>query len=57
MGVSIDGNLEVASSKIAGEAADPGMLLSGQSQKYLKRKFEQYLDPSKSLEDIIKAYV
>ena len=54
MGVSIDGNLEVHGTKIAGEAADPGFLLRGQAQKYLQRKFSEYLDPSKSLEDIIK---
>lgn len=55
MGVSIDGKLEVASAKISGEAADPGMLLRGQAQKYLQRKFAQYLDPSKSLDEIKKA--
>ncbi len=54
MGVSIDGNLEVHGAKIAGEAADPGFLLRGQAQKYLQRKFAEYLDPSKSLADIIK---
>ncbi len=54
MGVSIDGNLEVTGSKIAGEAADPGFILRGQAQKYLTRKFAEYLDPSKSLADIIK---
>lgn len=54
MGVSIDGNLEVHGSKIAGEAADPGFLLRGQAQKYLQRKFAEYLDPHQSLADIIK---
>jgi hypothetical protein len=52
MGVSIDGNLAVLATKVSGEAADPGMLLRGQAQKYLQRKFAEYLDPKKSLEDI-----
>ena len=54
MGVSIDGNLEVQANKIAGEAADPGFLLRGQAQKYLQRKFSEYLDASKSLDAILK---
>jgi len=54
MGVSIDGNLEVLGSKISGEASDPGMLLRGQAQKYLTRKFAEYLDPKKSLDDVKK---
>lgn len=54
MGVSIDGNLEVLGAKISGEASDPGMLLRGQAQKYLTRKFAEYLDPKRSLEDILK---
>ncbi|MFO0596127.1 MAG: polyhydroxyalkanoic acid system family protein [Myxococcaceae bacterium] len=53
MGVSIDGKLAVEGHRIAGEAADPGMLLRGQAQKYLQRKFSEYLDPKKSLEQII----
>jgi hypothetical protein len=55
MGVSIDGNLEVQAARIAGEAADPGFLLRGQAQKYLTRKFAQYLDPTRSLAEIVKA--
>ncbi|MEW5743253.1 MAG: polyhydroxyalkanoic acid system family protein [Myxococcota bacterium] len=54
MGVKIDGNLEVLAAKISGEASDPGMLLRGQAQKYLTRKFTEYLDPKKSLEDVLK---
>ncbi len=53
MGVSIDGALEVHGSKIAGEAADPGMLLRGQAQKYLTRKFGEYLNPGKTLEQLL----
>lgn len=54
MGISIDGSLSVLASKIAGEASDPGMLLRGQAQKYLTRKFSDYLDPKKSLADLSK---
>lgn len=52
MGVSIDGSLAVEGHRIAGEATDPGMLLRGQAQKYLTRKFAEYLDPKRSLEDL-----
>lgn len=55
VGVTIDGNLEVLGNKIAGEASDPGMLLRGQAQKYLTRKFSEYLDAKRSLEDITRA--
>lgn len=54
MGVSIDGKLAVEAARIAGEAIDPGMLLRGQAQKYLQRKFAEYLDPKKSLDEILK---
>ncbi len=55
MGVTIDGNLAVEPSRIAGEANDPGMLLRGQAKKYLVRKFGEYLDPNKSLESLLKS--
>lgn len=55
MGVTIDGKLAVEEKRIAGEASDPGMLLRGQAQKYLTRKFAEYLDPSKPLEQIVKS--
>jgi hypothetical protein len=54
VGVTIDGHLEVHGHRVAGEAADPGMLLRGQAQKYLTRKFAQYLDPSKTLQDLLQ---
>ncbi len=54
MGVAIDGNLEVLPTKLSGEAADPGFLLRGQAQKYLTRKFGEYLDPKKTLADITR---
>jgi hypothetical protein len=50
VGVTIDGNLEVLGNKLAGGAADPGFLIRGQAQKYLTRKFSEYLDASRSLE-------
>ena len=55
MGVAIDGKLAVHTERIAGEAKDPGMLLRGQAQKYLTRKFAEYLDPGKTLEQLLKA--
>ncbi len=54
MGVTIDGKLAVEPTRIAGEASDPGMLLRGQAQKYLIRKFAEYLDPTKSLDQLLK---
>lgn len=54
MGVTIDGNLEVLANKIAGEASDPGMLLRGQAQKYLTRKFGEYLDAKRPLDAITR---
>lgn len=52
MGVSIDGKLTVEAARIAGEAVDPGMLLRGQAKKYLERKFAEYLDSTRSLEQV-----
>lgn len=54
VGVTIDGNLAVETTRIAGEASDPGMLLRGQAKKYLERKFAEYLDPSRSLDQVLK---
>ena len=54
VGVTIDGKLEVETRRIAGEASDPGMLLRGQAKKYLERKFAEYLDPSKTLEQLVR---
>ncbi len=55
VGVTIDGKLAVEAHRIAGEASDPGMLLRGQAQKYLTRKFAEYLDPKRSLEQLVKS--
>jgi hypothetical protein len=53
MGFSFDGSVEVLAAKIAGNASDPGMLLRGQAQKYLTRKFAEYLNPAQALAAII----
>ncbi len=55
MGVSVNGHLTVLGDKISGESTDPGMLLRGQAKKYLTRKFDEYLDPAKSLDAVSKA--
>lgn len=52
MGITIDGHLTVTAVRVGGEATDPGMLLRGQAQNYLKRKFTHYLDPKKTLKDV-----
>lgn len=54
MGISFDGQLSVLVGKITGEAADPGLLLRGQVEKYLKKKFADYLDPAKKLADLAR---
>lgn len=53
VGVTIDGKLTVESRRIAGEASDPGMLLRGQAKKYLERKFAEYLDSNRSLDQLV----
>ncbi|MFT3836544.1 MAG: polyhydroxyalkanoic acid system family protein [Myxococcaceae bacterium] len=55
MGVSIEGKLTVHPKKVGGEATDPGFLLRGQAKKYLERKFGDYLNPNKKLEDLAKS--
>src|SRR5689334_12424832 len=54
MGVSFDANLTVQDKSVSGEAVDPGFLLRGQATKYLQKKFADYLDPKKSLDDLRK---
>lgn len=55
VGVTIDGKLTIEPSKIDGEASDPGMLLRGQAKKYLVRKFAEYLDASRSIDQLVKS--
>jgi hypothetical protein len=52
MGVTLDATLTVFDTRVGGEATDPGLLLRGQAQKYLTRKFGDYLDPKKSVEQL-----
>lgn len=54
MGISIDGRLTIAAGKLSGDAGDPGFLLRAQAEKYLKRKFADYLDPNKTLADLAR---
>ncbi len=54
MGITFDGNFVLQAAKIAGEAQDPGMLLRGSAKSYLERKFGEYLNPSKTLEQVTR---
>lgn len=54
MGIHIEAMLQVFDNRIGGEGPDPGLLLRGQAQKYLTRKFTAFLDPSKSLSELEK---
>jgi len=55
MGMHLDATLRVTDKTVGGEASDPGLLLRGQAKKYLTHKFETWLDPKRSLEDLEKA--
>jgi hypothetical protein len=52
MGMSLDATMRVTPKSVGGEATDPGMLLRSQAKKYLTHKFESWLDPTKSLEEL-----
>jgi hypothetical protein len=52
MGITFDGHFSCVGKKVGGEATDPGMLLRGQATKYLTRKFNDYLDPKKTLAQV-----
>ena len=52
MGLSLDATMRVTDKTVGGEATDPGLLLRGQAKKYLTHKFETWLDPTKSLEEL-----
>jgi hypothetical protein len=54
MGVTFEGTMQLLANKCAIESVDPGFLLRGQAEKYLRRKFGDYLDPKKSLADLAK---
>ena len=55
MGIALDATLRVTDKTVGGEATDPGMLLRGQAKKYLTHKFETWLDPKKTVEELEKA--
>ncbi len=55
MGVHLEATLRVTDKTVGGQATDPGLLLRGQAKKYLTHKFETWLDPKRSLEDLEKA--
>jgi hypothetical protein len=44
----------VAEGKVGGEATDPGFLFREKAKQYLTEKFEYYLDPAFSLEELQK---
>lgn len=52
LGVTIAGQLTIHPAKLVVESADPGFLLRGQAEKYLRRKFGEYLDPKKTLAEL-----
>lgn len=52
MGIDLDATLRVTDRTVGGEATDPGMLLRGQAKKYLTHKFETWLDPKRSLDEL-----
>jgi hypothetical protein len=52
MGMSLEATLRVTEKSVSGEATDPGMLLRSQAKKYLTHKFETWLDPRKSVEEL-----
>ncbi len=54
MGINLDATFSVTDRKVGGEATDPGMLLRGQAQKYITRKFSDYLNPARTLDDLLR---
>jgi len=52
LGMTLDATLRVTDKTVGGEATDPGLLLRGQAKRYLTHKFETWLDPKKSLEEL-----
>ena len=52
MGLHLDATMRVTEKTVGGEATDPGMLLRGQAKKYLTHKFETWLDPGNSVEEL-----
>lgn len=54
MGITLQGHMTITDKRVEGEATDPGMLLRGKARKYLEEKFAYALDPSRSVDDMVK---
>lgn len=50
--VSIDGEFVLGEGKVHVQAKDPGMLWRKKAAEYLQRKFGEYLDPKRRVEDL-----
>lgn len=55
MGVAIDASFQVTERNVGGEATDPGFLLRAQATKYLQKKFNDYLDPTRGVADLARS--
>jgi hypothetical protein len=53
-GISLNAQITVAEGKVGGEATDPGFLFREKARSYLTEKFEYYLDPAYSLDELQK---
>lgn len=51
-GIVFDANVTVNDRSIDAEGTDPGLLVRSVATAYLKKKLSDYLDPSKSVEEI-----
>ena len=47
--LTFDGAVTIQPKKVEFEGKDPGFLLRGQAEKYIKGKLAHYLDPSKTV--------
>ncbi len=53
-GVRFDATLTVRDGQVAAEGTDPGMLMRAVTTAYLKNKLALYLDPRKTLEQLVE---
>ncbi len=51
-GIAFDATLTVADTHVAAEGTDPGILMRALVTGYFKRKLTDYLNPSKSIDDL-----
>lgn len=51
-GIEFDANVTVGDGSIDAEGTDPGFLVRAAATAYLKKKLSDYLDPSKSPEEL-----